>query len=158
MNANAESMLRNFRAEDSGILKQLIDATIDASYVDAYPAKAIDFFKAYHSVRQILADASNGHTVVLKVGTRIVATGTLLGNEIRRMFVAPNAQRRGFGRRLLIVLEEQAKMKDVEEIELYASLVARPFYEAMGYRVVSESCVPLDDGQRLDCFVMAKGL
>jgi len=158
MIADGESVLREFRAEDAGIVKQLIDETIDGSYAATYPPKAIEFFKQYHCVEQILADARNGQTLVLQTGAALIGTGTLLGKEIKRMFVAPGAQRRGFGRRLLVALEELARADGLKTIELYASLVARPFYEAMGFRLVKESCVLLDDGERLDCFVMTKDL
>ena len=74
------------------------------------------------------------------------------------MFVAPDVQRAGFGRQLLDALEEKARESGLETVELFASLVARPFYERMGFRVVRESCVPLRDGERLDCFIMTKTL
>ena len=155
---NGQSMLRRFQVEDVETLKHLIDTTIDASYGDVYPPEAIEFFKQHHSRRQIRSDAANGYTIVLQAGDRIVGTGTLLGSEIRRMFVAPDVQKRGLGRRLLAALEQKARESGLHEVELHASLVARPFYERMGFRVVKEGCVPLENGQRIDCFVMTKEL
>lgn len=158
MNQRLSATIRAFRSEDVGIVKQLIDATIDASYTGVYPPHALQFFKEYHAVQRILEDASNGHTVVLQSEGAIVGTGTLLGREIRRMFVSPGCQRRGFGHRVLAALEHRATANRLDDLELYSSLVARPFYDAMGFRVLREGFIPLDDGQRLDYFLMGKSL
>jgi citrate lyase synthetase len=89
-------LIRKFRGEDLEVVKQLVDATIAISYREAYPQEAIDYFLLFHNEHNILEDADRGCTFVL-VTDRIVGTGTLLGSEIKRVFVDPSLHRHGLG-------------------------------------------------------------
>jgi len=54
MSAQDHICLREFRASDLEALLRLIHDTIDVSYPPAYPARAIQFFKDFHSETKIL--------------------------------------------------------------------------------------------------------
>lgn len=55
---------------------------------------------------------------------------------ISLIFVRPDAARKGIASQLLATAE--AALADAEQLHVHASLIARPFFERHGYRVVSE--------------------
>jgi len=150
--------IRPFGPQDLHALKRLIDSTIDVSYAGVYPPRAIEFFKSHHSAENILQDAGQGFTIVLEADGEVLATGTLLAGEVRRMFVAPDSQRRGLGRLIMRALEQRAKDNGIFRITLHSSLVARTFYEGLGFAVTEEEALPVGEGQQLEYFLMSKEL
>ena len=71
--------------------------------------------------------------MVLDKASRILGTGTLVGGEIKRVFVDPTFQKQGFGRRIMQQLEEAAARQGVKTVKLDASLPSQVFYERLGY-------------------------
>ena len=86
--------LREFTREDLETVKRLIYKTIEVSYSDVYPEEAIEYFKDYHSEEHILSDARDGYTIILESNGKIIGTGTLLGTNIRRVFIDLSYQHR----------------------------------------------------------------
>ena len=106
----------------------------------------------------ILRDALDGCTLVFDKAGRIVATGTLAGDEIKRVFVAPALQGRGFGRLIMQHLEEQAVTLGIDTVRLDASLPAKSFYNHLGYITVEPAFLTVENGRRLDYFRMQKSV
>ena len=83
-----------------------------------------------------------GEFLVAIDGDELIGMGGLLRHgdgvwEIRRMRVAPEAQRKGIGRWILEELESRAGERGAETVALdttEAQTAARRFYEAAGYR------------------------
>lgn len=150
--------LREFREQDLRAVKELVDRTIDSSYSDVYPDEAIAFFKQYHSEAHILDDAKSGCTVIVECNGEIVGTGTLAGTTIGRVFVAPSHQGRGLGKLIMRRLEERARAEAIGTVDLSASLVAKLFYDSLGYTTKEEASIPLENDQELRYYAMVKGL
>lgn len=151
-------LTRSFVETDVAAVKALVDRTIDVSYAGIYPPTAIAFFKDYHRRECILADAQAGYTLVVQEGGALIATGTLLATNVRRMFVDPAMQGRGLGLGLLTSLEEYACRVGLTVLDLSASLPARDFYLHRGYRIESEEAILLPDGEQLRFYAMSKAL
>jgi GNAT superfamily N-acetyltransferase len=149
-------IIREFREPDLQAVKRLVDKTIDISYADAYPEEAIAFFKEYHSEAHILDDAADGYMIVLEVGGETIGTGTLSGTTIGRVFVDPSYQHQGLGKAIMRTLEEKALANDVETLDLSASLVAKPFYDSLGYTTQEERSIPVENDQELRYYAMVK--
>ena len=130
--------IRDFRSTDLEAVRNLICRTIDISYPVAYSTEAIHFFKAFHSDERILDDAREGYTVVLELDGRIVATGTLTGSHVYRVFVEPTS--------------------GIDAVQLDASLVSRPFYETLGYQILRNAFIEVANGKTLDFHEMEKVL
>jgi GNAT superfamily N-acetyltransferase len=89
-------------------------------------------------------DPPGGRFVVVYEGDRPVASGGIRTwepgvCEIKRMFVAPDARRRGHGRRLLEALEQTAREAGFRRIvldTLASHVEAISLYESRGYRSV----------------------
>jgi GNAT superfamily N-acetyltransferase len=135
--------IREFGKEDLPSVYRLVQNTIDISYHEAYPIEAIEFFKDHHSKKNILNDA---------------ATGTLLGTNVRRVFVSPVHQHRGIGQLIAQELERKASLDKLVALDLASSLVARQFWESLGFVMQREDYVPVWNGQKLLFYRMAKTL
>ena len=100
--------IREFSREDLDTVVSLIHHVVDVSYRDVYPAGALNLYKEFHSRDNILNDAENGYCVVAENGGRIVGTGTLLDDGIRRVYIDPSYQKSGIGKRIYRELENKA--------------------------------------------------
>ncbi len=150
--------IREFQRADLAAMKALIHQTITKCYPGHYCAEAVRFFIGYHSEEAILRDARKGRTLVLDKAGRVLGTGTLVGAEIKRVFVNPAFQKQGWGRRIMQHLEETAARAGVETVKLDASLPSKTFYDRLGYVMVEPAFLPVENGQRLNFFKMHKTL
>jgi GNAT superfamily N-acetyltransferase len=139
-------------------LKALVHKTITACYPGHYGVEAVRFFIEYHNEEAILRDAEKGRTIILDKASRILGTGTVVGDEIKRVFVDPAFQKQGFGRRIVQQLEEAAVRRGIGTVRLDASLPSKPFYDRLGYVTVEPAFLPMENGRRLDFFKMRKAL
>ncbi len=142
--------IRDFILSDLSSLRQMVHETIDVSYSDVYPERAVDFFKAYHSEEKILKRSQEGEILIIERNNVIVATGAIVGNEVLGVFVRPEEQGRGYGKAMMNELEKRAKTKGLTQIILAVSLPARNFYEVLGYEMVQECSIDVGEGQHLD--------
>ena len=148
--------VRMYQAGDQVPLQALIQRTIDICYCGHYCAEAVRFFKGYHSEQAIRRDADEGCTVVLDRAGRILGTGTLVGDEVKRVFVDPACQRQGLGRLIMHHLEERAGASGIDRIRLDASLPSKAFYDRLGYATIEATSMEVENGRRLDFFRMRK--
>jgi len=153
----SDILIRKFRIEDLEVVKQLIDTTITISYRGVYPQEAIDYFLLFHSENNILEDAARGCTDVL-VTDRIVGTATLLGSEIKRVFVDPSFHRNGLGTLLIETLEHEALKNGIKKISLSASLPSKQFYDTLGYITECRTFLLVQHEKRLEYYTMIKNL
>jgi len=149
---------RVFRPPDLIAVKSLIQITIDACYTSVYPKEAVQFFKDWHCDEKILKNAKEGYTILLHQDNRIVGTGTIVDDEVMRVFVDPAFQRRGFGRLIMRKLEERAASNSVDVVKLDASLPAKTFYDALGYVTLEKTFLEVGNNRRLDFYKMEKAL
>jgi len=158
MSGQDNTGLRDFRPTDLKDVRDLVHRTIDVSYPAAYSPEAIQFFKAFHSDERILEDAREGCSVVVELDGRIVATGTLTGSHVYRVFVEPALQGLGYGKTIMRHLEERARSSGIDAVQLDASVVSRQFYETLGYQVLHDASIEVANGKTLDFHEMEKAL
>ena len=136
-------------------VKRITHETIDEIYPQYYPAGAVDLFKRYHSDENILSDIKNGYVFLLYVDTKPIATITINGNHILRLFVLSEYQHMGYGKTLLDFAEKKIAEK-FTDIELDASLPAKHIYLKRGYFEKEYHKLQADDGDYLCYDVMVK--
>lgn len=151
-------IIRIAEPQDVDSLRILINETIDTCYFRVYPQEAIDYFKDYHNRANIVNDILEGHCLILASGEEFIGTGTLFSSNARRVFVKPKYQNMGLGKKIMYRLEEKAMEKGVWIMDLDASLVAYPFYRALGYETQAEDVIPVKNGQSLRYYKMVKKL
>lgn len=103
---------------------------------------------------------SSRFTVLLaEIRDKIVGYGVLNGpkERIDAVYVHPEYARRGIASSLVRQLEMRARMQNIEELSLVASLNARIFYESLGYWNVGTK-VRAIDGVDIEFVVMHRQL
>ncbi len=151
-------LIRPCRPADLAAVHRLIQETLAASYAAVYPPAAVAFFQRYHDQASLQHDATAGWAVVAECSGEVIGVGMLVGQEVRRVYVHPQRQQQGVGRRLYATLEQQARAEGLAKLELDASLASRHFWEGRGFRVASAESLTLEGGQRLDYYRMEKEL
>jgi putative acetyltransferase len=103
---------------------------------------------------------SDQFTILLaEVRDETVGYGVLTGPEERidAVFVHPEYARGGIASSLVRQLEMRARMQNIEELSIVASLNARPFYESLGYSNVGTKIRAID-GVDIEFVVMHRRL
>jgi GNAT superfamily N-acetyltransferase len=149
---------RRFKKTDLADVRTLIYKTIDTCYPDYYCVEAVEFFKDWHNDQKILKNAKEGYTLVIEKDSQIIGTGTIADDEIMRVFVDPVFQKQGLGKIIMRELERRAVSAGAGVVKLDASLPSKKFYELLGYVVLEETFVELENNKRLDYYKMEKAL
>ena len=110
----------------------------------------------------------DSYTVVLKERTMVVAIdeASVVGfgqlnqsaAEVDAVYVLPERQGEGIGRKLLAELEGQARAYGLRKLELSATLNAAAFYQRAGYGEQGIVVHRLPTGMELQCIRMTKSL
>jgi GNAT superfamily N-acetyltransferase len=153
---SGSASLRLFHPRDLDDVHSLVVRTIDESYPPFYTPLVIEFFKKYHQKERILHDADRGVIIVLEDNGRIQATGTIVETSIRRVFVYPGCQRRGYGKMIMSELETKAVERRLKYVELDASLFAKKFYLDLHYVIMKHGAYQLTPNDILGYYKMAK--
>ena len=149
--------IREFSREDLDTVVSLIHHVVDISYRDVYPAGALNLYKEFHSRDNILNDAEHGYCVVAENDEQIVGTGTLLDDGIMRVYIDPLYQKNGIGKQIYNALEKKALLTGLSHLGLGASVIAREFWESVGFIFKEEIDIPAGDEQ-LKFYIMSKPL
>ena len=158
MTRKSDILIRKFKQSDLGAVRKLIYDTIDVCYRDDYCQEAIKFFKEWHCDEHILKDAGAGYMIVLEDDGNIIGTGTVNDGEIKRVFVEPAMQGKGFGKLIMQKLEEQTNLEGLDVVRLDASLTSKKFYDLLGYVTIKKNFREVENGKRLDYYIMEKSL
>jgi len=158
MRQSPDTTIRRFEKRDLVALKRLIHDTIDTSYAEFYPPRAVEFFKSFHSKEKILNRSQSGTVLIMEENGELAGTGSMVDGAIFAVFVNPRLQKGGRGKTLMHELEKAARDAGVVESRLDISLPSRPFYESLGYVVSEEESRDLGEGQRLDFWKATKKL
>jgi putative acetyltransferase len=69
-----------------------------------------------------------------------IVVGTVsfsLPQKLYSLFIKPHVQRAGIGRHLVHYIERHAAARGCTSLQLSASIGARPFYERLGYEIIT---------------------
>jgi GNAT superfamily N-acetyltransferase len=149
--------IKNFSELYFNDVFDVIHKTIEEIYPKYYPRSAVDFFHSHHSIKKMKNQMPNEFTLVLW-DNKIIGTGTLSGNEIKRFFVLPEYQGKGYGKLLLKELEKNIDCNKYNNFALDSSLGAVEFYKKNGYVYKEFKTIDLSDGNYLCYLEMVKNV
>lgn len=146
------------KSKDMHIVKDITLKTIQAIYPHYYPKGAVDFFILHHNDKSIMEDIQLEYVyLIYDEAKNAVGTITLQENKINRLFVLPQFQHNGFGRKLMDFAEAEIS-KDYKTCHLDASLPAKSLYLKRGYFIIESLTIETDSGDFLCYDVMKKDL
>ncbi|MBP3792951.1 MAG: GNAT family N-acetyltransferase [Ruminococcus sp.] len=132
--------IRRLRHQDADEVAQLIAHTLRISNSRDYPEEYIQVNIDTHSAEVILERAEHGHFYVACDGERLIGCGCIApywGSAVESIlltiFVLPEYQGNGVGRKIIETLEQDEFFFRAKRIEIPASLTAVDFYRKMGY-------------------------
>ena len=133
-------IVRKFEEKDAEAVSQLICTTIEISNRKDYPGELMDELIRSETPEHVLGRAAWTHMYVIQDGEKIVGCGAIgpyWGKEdessLFTIFVLPEYQGRGVGRKIMETLEADEYFLRARRIEIPASITGVPFYLRMGY-------------------------
>ena len=123
------------KPEELQAVYDVVQHTIKTIYPKYYPMEVVDFFCEHHSEDAIEKDINNGYVSVLKIDGTIVATGCFVDNHITRVYVLPEHQKKGYGKKMFAFIKETF----LHEPFYLWCLKNNPtlgFYEHMGGKII----------------------
>lgn len=125
---------------DETAMAELVAYTLRVSNRTDYTPEYIEAIVKSHDPAFFAERAADSHFYVVRAGERIVGCGGITGYRgsvtescLLSIFVHPDWQGRGLGKRILETLEADPFFKRARRTEVAASLTAVGFYRRLGY-------------------------
>ena len=135
-------------------MAQVIAKTLLISNGKDYSREYIESSIASHSAAIISERAKNEHMYIVCDDSRIIGCGAIAGywgslteSILLTIFVLPEYQGKGVGKRIIQTLEEDEFFLRAKRIEIPASITAVEFYKKLGYNY--KNGVSETDGEQL---------
>ena len=133
-------IIRSFCEADAEKVSALIIHTLQASNSKDYSAETISALEKKMQPSGVLERASWTHFYVAEEGGDIIGCGAIgpyWGSETEsslfNIFVLPEYQGKGVGRKIIETLERDEYFLRAERVEVPASITAVDFYRKLGY-------------------------
>lgn len=145
--------IRRFQEQDAAEASAVIGEALRVSNAPDYPPEIIREMLELYAPERLLEQAGDEHLYVLRVGEKTVGCGGIapyLGSETESIlvtiFVLPDYQGKGAGRRIMEALEGDAYFQRADRVVIHSSITARDFYLKLGYRFSDGIGVPDGEG------------
>ncbi len=157
-NAKKPVIVRNALPEDAEEICRVHFLSVTGLAADCYTPRQIELWTGGMKPKVLLKQlpAEGAECLVAQSGDSLLGFGIILGNEIRAVYVRPDAAGHSVGRQLVQGLEQIGRAGGHDGFLLNASLNAQGFYEAMGYTVQRKDAFALNDNESMACVVMSK--
>ena len=128
------NVVRRYRDQDAAACCDIIDSAIDGLL--GLNAAAFALLRSRNTPSILGPELARYHTIVYERDGVLLGVGALAGDELRRMYVRPEGQRRGIGRAILATLEQEARSRGLLELRTSAAPQAAGFYERNGFEAI----------------------
>ena len=146
--------VRRFENGDAEEVSRLICTTIEISNKKDYPEDLADELIRTETPEHVLGQSGWTHMYVVLDGEKIIGCGAIGPywgrvdeSSLFTVFVHPEYQGRGIGRKIMETLEQDEYFLRAKRIEIPASVTGVPFYLRMGYHYKNGISEP--DGEHL---------
>ena len=133
-------IIRRFKKEDSAELSEVIAKTLRITNSKDYTPDFIEKEIAFFAPEKLLERTSRMNLYVVCEDEKIIGCGGIgayWGKEdessLFTIFVSPEYQGKGIGRKIIETLEQDEYFLRAKRIEIPASITAVGFYRKMGY-------------------------
>jgi len=156
---NLDISVRTFRASDAEATARIYFDAVRLGTHDHYTELQRQAWAPRIPERNAWCDRLNSLTTLVAdfEGTAVGFMTMTPGGHIDLAFVAPEFIGKGVAKQLYDCILDEAKVQDVTRLSTEASLLARPFFERLGWSVVKQQTVRRQ-GVSLVNFVMVKDL
>ena len=148
-------IIRRFEEKDAGAVSGMIAETLRKTNRKDYSEEYLEDIIRHLQPDDILVRAGWQHFYVAEEDACVIGCGAIGPywgkmdeSSLFTVFVHPDHQGRGIGRRIMETLERDAYFLRAKRVEIPASVSAAPFYLKMGYTFKNGVTVP-DEEQLL---------
>ncbi len=145
--------IRKFQDMDADEVSALIITTLRTTNIKNYSSEYIENDVRILQPHNILERAKLTYFYVVCDEHKIIGCGAIgpyWGKEdessLFTVFVLPEYQGKGIGRKIIGTLEQDEYFLRAKRIEIPASITGAPFYRKMGYNYKNGICVPDEEG------------
>jgi putative acetyltransferase len=126
-------VLTNERFKDAvNLIKEVLD---EVNSKDYSPLE-IEVMKSYQSEDKLKEKLEQGGIYFIALdGSKLVGIGGLVGREVSRVFVDPSYSGLGIGKELMLMIENEARKRNLKSIFLGSTITAKGFYQKCGFDV-----------------------
>lgn len=139
MSKSRSTDVRAATVDDAPAVSHVILSALRHSNAKDYSPEVIERVEASFGPSELIKLFQRRQVFVALHEQRIVGTASLDGHAVRTMFVTPEVQRQGIGRRLMEAVEGAARKAGVNVLAVPSSVTAEHFYANLGYRAVRDS-------------------
>lgn len=132
--------IRRFITSDANEVSALIAKTLRTTNIKDYSVEFIENTVSELTPEYLIAQAEGRHSYTFIEDDVIVGCGTIGSywgiegeSSLFCIFVLPEYQGRGIGRKIIETLEQDELFLSARRVEIPASITATPFYRKMGY-------------------------
>ena len=133
----------------------IVKETIQKVYPHYYPSGAVQFFLDLHSEARIEEVMYSEEIYLVVVRGNVIGSGSIRKNEICRLFILPEYQGKGYGSRLMDLLEARI-FENYPKVHIDASFPAKSMYLRRGYQIISYEKIETENGDFLCYNTMEK--
>lgn len=145
--------IRRFQEADAEEVSTLIITTLRTTNSKDYSSEYIENDVQAFQPQNVLKRAAWTHFYVACEDDKIVGCGAIGPywgkvdeSSLYTIFVLPEYQRKGIGRKIVETLEQDEYFLRAKRIEIPASITGTPFYRKMGYDYKNGVRVPDEEG------------
>lgn len=145
--------IKRFEEQDAAEVSAVIGEALRISNAPDYPPEIIREMLELYAPENLLEQAEGENLYVLWEGEKAVGCGGIApymgrGTEsiLVTIFVLPEYQGKGAGRRIMEALESDPYFLRAERVVIHSSITARDFYRKLGYRFSDGVGTPDEEG------------
>ncbi|MGO4670077.1 GNAT family N-acetyltransferase [Bosea sp. 2RAB26] len=131
--------MRSARADDAGAISAVILAALRETNARDYSPDIIERVEKSFSPAAVSELMARRTMFVAMAAEQLVGTASLDGRVVRSVFVRPDVQGQGVGKRLIEEIERTARYRGVAVLAVPSSVTAEPFYARLGFTAVRDS-------------------
>ena len=139
MSKSKPTHVRAATVDDAPAVSRVILEALRQSNTKDYSPEVIARVEASFSPSALLKLFKQREVFVAHHDQQIVGTASLDGRAVRTMFVTPDVQRQGIGRRLMKTVEGAAIRAGIDVLAVPSSVTAEGFYANLGFKAVRDS-------------------
>src|SRR3989344_202134 len=113
--------IRRFKNSDAKKVYNLIKENDLKISIKFYPKKVVMARLKKQNPENILKKSLERICFVAEEKNKIIGYISLSGNEVKKLFVLPKYHKKGIGRKLLKIIEDVAKKKNIKKLVLYSN-------------------------------------
>ncbi|MBP0582511.1 GNAT family N-acetyltransferase [Labrys sp. LIt4] len=131
--------IRRANPNDAAAISEIILAALWETNARDYGPEIIEQVERSFTPPQVEELIRKREVLVALVDGRVTGTASLEGEWVRTVFVIPEAQGTGIGRRLMAEIEDLARRAGLVTLRVPSTVTAERFYNKLGFKAVRDS-------------------